>query len=432
LKAYINNIPANEIFLVNFYGDKSTVIDSVKVDSTGFFKFIMNDNYPVGLYRIILGNHKFVDIIFNKENIEFKTVYENPTDSIKIISSVENKIYYDFMFDEYKNQLKLDLLMPLIDYFPKNDTFYNNITVQFINIQKHREKLINDIIKDYPAAYATRLIKMLNIPFIEPDMPESERIEYLKTHFFDDIDFTDISLLRSNAYTNKIITYLSLYSNRDLTQEMLEESFIKAVDVVMYKTLDNNIIYDFTVDYLASGFEKYHFEKVLEYIAENYTPDIFCENKERKSDLKTRLEKFQELSIGKKAPDIEITDINGEKIKLSEIKSKYTLVIFWASWCPHCTEILREIKKIYEEQNKKEIEILAISLDTKKGDWEDVISQENYSWINCSDLKSWDSKAALDYNIYATPTMFLLDKNKNILAKPITIQELIKELEKLN
>ncbi len=69
-----------------------------------------------------------------------------------------------------------------------------------------------------------------------------------------------------------------------MNQAQLEDEFIKAVDKIMYETMDNSLIYEFIVEYLVGGFEKYHFEKVLDYIADNYSPEQ-CENEERKSDL---------------------------------------------------------------------------------------------------------------------------------------------------
>lgn len=137
------------------------------------------------------------------------------------------------------------------------------------------------------------------------------------------------------------------------------------------------------------------------------------------------------MAVGKQAPDIETTDINNDSIRLSEIDNPYTLVLFWANWCPHCNQLLPELKKWYSNKNSINIEVLAFSLDTVSADWEKNVIQNDYGWINCSDLMGWDSKIAHDYNIYATPTMFLLDRNRIIQAKPLTFKEFIYEIDKL-
>ena len=75
---------------------------------------------------------------------------------------------------------------------------------------------------------------------------------------------------------------------------------------------------------------------------------------------------------------------------------------------------------------------MAVSIDDDNQKWQEALSAHHYPWINVSDLKGWDSQAAIDYNIYATPTMFLLDKNKKIVSKPITFDELKSALYKEN
>ncbi|MCD4729534.1 MAG: TlpA family protein disulfide reductase, partial [Bacteroidales bacterium] len=136
------------------------------------------------------------------------------------------------------------------------------------------------------------------------------------------------------------------------------------------------------------------------------------------------------LSVGKKAPEFVITDINGTELNLKDIKSDYTLLLFWASWCSHCADALPKIHDIFTGTERKDLEILAISLDTEKEEWVNAVELLDFTWTNCSELKGWDSKVAIDYNVYATPTMFLLDKKKNILAKPITFNELNAALKK--
>jgi hypothetical protein len=86
--------------------------------------------------------------------------------------------------------------------------------------------------------------------------------------------------------------------------------------------------------------------------------------------------------------------------------------------------MLPQIYNLYKNQKEKTFEVIAISIDISKTDWLNFIKANKLDWLNVSDLKGWDSKAALDYYIYATPTMFLIDKNRKIIAKPTTIDEI--------
>ena len=420
------------IYLADFYGDKNTKIDSVMSDTTGRIEFSLKNDLPAGMYRMIFDKQTSLDFILNGEDVEMQTYLGALYDSLKILKSDENKEYFAFLREGNSYRRKFDLLAPVVNYFPQNDPFYDTVLKKYVSVQKQFLNFIDSLVQSNPGSYATKIIKVRKPLYYPPGLDEDGRREYAKQHYFDNVDFTDVALVRSNVYTTLAIEYLTLYSNPSYSQDMLETEFTKAVDKIMYEAMDNNIIYDFIVDYLVGGFERYHFDKVLDYIAENYTPDQ-CENEDKKSDLQTRLQKYAELAVGKTAPDIILPDTSGKTVDLDKLKSKYVLVLFWASWCPHCTETLPKIFNLYENSiNRKNLEVLAVSVDGEKDEWLAAVRKGGYEWLNVSDLNGWDNKAALDYNVYATPTMFLLDKNRKIVAKPITFHELKQALININ
>jgi len=432
LDVTIKNLDIKEVYLADFYGDKNQLIDTAVPDTTGRFTFQMKENLHPGMYRIFLSQNVFFDIVYNFENIIIQSDAEYLYDSLQVVESNENKLFYNFLKERNLYQRKFDLLVPLVNYYPPDDDLYSKIISKYIENQTTYINYLQELIEKNKKTWAAKIIKQQQPLFYPVEFDESQRMTFMKEHFFDHVDFTDVDLIRTNVYTTLAIEYIGLYSNPNFSQAQLEDAFIKAVDKIMYETLDNSLIYEFIVEYLVGGFEKYHFEKVLDYIAENYSPEK-CENEERKSDLQTRLEKYAELSVGKKAPEIVVPNQDGEEIKLSRINAEYTLVIFWASWCPHCNDMLPKVHNIYTNSVSQErLQVLSISLDKEKSEWTEAIVKNGYSWLNASDLQGWDSKAAIDYNIYATPTMFLLNKNKKIVAKPITYSELERALIKEN
>lgn len=431
LKISISDLPGKVIYLADFYGDKNKVIDTSATTAAGTAVFAMKSNRPSGMYRIVLDRESFADVIYNQEDVAVATVATSPMDSLKVISSTENEVYYDFLHHDQEYQVKTGLLLQFIDFYPRKEKFYQEAVNEYINVQNEREEYVEAIVKKYPDSYSSKIVGLQQMPYIDPAMTETERLTYIRLHFFDLTDFNQISLLRSDVYTNKIINYLKLYSNRQLNQAQLEQQFKDAVDKILEAAnKGNRLIYDYIVDYLTRGFEKFGFDKVNLHIAEKYK-EQGCENEERKSDLQTRLENYQKLMDGKTAPEIEISDNKGNNITLANIATPYTVILFWASWCPHCATMLPEIKKMYQEQNPKKYEIIAISLDTDESEWNKALSKEDLPWINCCDFKSWNCKAAIDYNIYATPTMYILDKNRTIIAKPITTQQLQEAVKNL-
>jgi peroxiredoxin len=291
-------------------------------------------------------------------------------------------------------------------------------------IQRNQSHILDSLDQRYPGSYTVRIFKLYKTPFVSPTLSPQDRIAYLKLHYFDKVDFTDTALLRSNAFPNKAISYLALYGNSRLTQKQLEAEFIKAVTLMLSAASVNAEVFKFLLDYLVSGFDKYHFEEVITYIADNFQDPFACEDQAKKTALQKKLDTFKKIAIGQPAPDFEIPDSKGKIVKLSAISSEYTLLIFWSSECPHCTEMMPKVKTLYDAQKPKRFEILSVSLDTSRTEWQNFLKDEKLNWINSSELKGFNSTSTDLYNIYATPTMFLLDREKKIIAKPISYREL--------
>jgi len=424
LRGEVDSLPNQNVYFMNFYGEKNALLDSARSDGTGAFSFVLPATLAPGMYRITWGQDTFVDLIFNREDIRFSTNATHPSDSLNIIESVENRIFYDFMLSDRLNQTKLELLQPVVDYYPDQDSFYFNAVANFERVQHHQEILLDSLKREFPGSYSVKILSHYSAPFIPASLAPNTRLTFLKQHYFDNVDFNDTALLRSNAWPNKAISYLALYSSNRFTQKQLETEFIKAVTLMLSDASENPDVFKFLLDYLVSGFDKYHFEDVITYMAENFQDPFACEDQEKKSALQKKLETFKKITIGQPAPDFEIPDTNAQPVKLSGIDAEYTLLIFWSSECGHCTEMLPKAKALYEAQKPKRYEILAVSIDTSRAGWIAVVNEEKLNWINASELKGFDSKSADLYNIYATPTMFLLNRDKMIIAKPISYREL--------
>ena len=424
LQGQLDSLPNQTVYLLTFYGEKNSLLDSALTDGNGTFSIELPVTLAPGLLRVSWGQEKFVDLVYNRENIRFHTDANQPADNLEITESVENRIYFDFMMADRINQTKLELLQPVVDYFPEQDSFYFNAVANYERIQRKQAILLDSLKRMFPDSYTVKILSLYSSPFLPASLSPNIRLEYLKQHYFDLVDFNDTDLLRSNVWANKAISYLALYSNNRFTQKQLETEFIKAVTVMLSAAGDNPELFKFLLDYLVSGFDKYHFEDVITYMAENFQDPFACEDQEKKSALQKKLETFKKIAIGQSAPDFEVPDTSDQPVKLSEIDSEYTLLMFWSSECGHCTQMMPKAKALYEAQNPKRYEILAVSIDTRREDWMQIVNDQKLTWINASELKGFDGKSADLYNICATPTMFLLDRNKQIVAKPISYREL--------
>lgn len=423
IQGTIKNYNSAQVYLSSVYGDKLNILDSTLTDRNGSFQFTFGQNQPNGMYRLFFANNKKLDLIFNYEDINFETNVSDPINSIIVKESVENKTYYNYLLRKNYDQYRLELLQPVLMYYPKTDPFFKTISSEFNKIQKGLSEFIRDILYRNKDTYAAALISMEQKPLLLPDLNPEQQQMYLREHYFENIKFDNVALLRSNAITSTVLSYLSLYQNQNLSKDQLEDEFIKAVEVILTHTKSNIEIHNFVIDYLINGFENYGFNKVITHMAEWLSNPENCDMPEDSYSLKDRLNTIKKLSPGNQAPNIIEIDLAGNPINLNEIKSQFTLVVFWASWCPHCKNLLPELDDFYQSQKDK-LSIVSISIDTSKTELGTYLKTFKPAWKTIADFKGWDGKAAIDYGIHSTPSIFLLDEKKKILGKAESIFEL--------
>ncbi len=147
--------------------------------------------------------------------------------------------------------------------------------------------------------------------------------------------------------------------------------------------------------------------------------------------LKYRMQEMKKLAIGQPAPEISMPTPAGKILSLSSLKGKYVLVDFWASWCGPCRKENPNVVKLYNEYNSKGFEILGVSLDTKKENWEKAISDDKLTWPHISELAGWQTSVVKNFKIESIPSTLLVDKDGNILARNLRGEDLENYLKKL-
>jgi peroxiredoxin len=134
--------------------------------------------------------------------------------------------------------------------------------------------------------------------------------------------------------------------------------------------------------------------------------------------LATRAQSMKVVSIGQKAPDFTMNDVDGKPVSLSsKLGPKLLLVDFWAAWCSPCRQENPNIVKVYKEFNKKGFDVFGVSLDQTKDAWVKAIADDNLTWTHVSDLQYWNNAAARVYAVNSIPASFLLDENGTIIAR---------------
>ena len=147
--------------------------------------------------------------------------------------------------------------------------------------------------------------------------------------------------------------------------------------------------------------------------------------------IESMIDRMEKVQVGSVAPDFTLPDVDGNPVSLSSFRGKYVLVDFWAAWCPDCRKENPNIVAAWEKYKDKNFAVLGVSLDRKRDQWLAAIEKDNLTWTQVSDLKYWDSEAAVLYCIRWIPMSFLIDPEGKIVSIGLEGEELHNKLEEL-
>lgn len=392
-----------------------------------FFKITAPSDLEPGVYRFQYSqaNLDYVDIIIDGKEREITFEIDcNVPENLPVFSKSEENInWYGFQKQQAHQLSKIEVLHQMLAQYP---TTSDEIFLQTQNATKREIQIYQafsqSFIKQNKNNWAGKLAACNTYYFTDPKELTKLQDFYKREHFWDGIDCNNPELINTPIYTEKILDYLRYYMNGAIqySDEEMNAGFIKSVDTIMQKFSGNEATKQFAIKYLQLGFKEIGNEKVLQYIDQKYQQIIEqCnDNTAEKSEFEKRMTGYQAMKIGSQAPNITFTNNS----TLYDIQSKQTLVVFWASWCPHCMEELPKINIwAAEHPNTK---VVAISLDDDQTAYETVI-KEHQNLMHNTDLKRWEGKAVNDYYIYGTPTLVLLDKDKKIVGKYSKFEDLI-------
>jgi peroxiredoxin len=422
-------------FLSELSGEKIVGIDSVN-SSIGVYQFFFDEsNHHAGFYRLSFGYNNqslqsraqtgWIDFIYDREEVYLRTDANNILDSLKVIKSKYNEIYYEFIKHTKDYKTKSELLQLILARYPKGDSYYQTTKEKLTQVQENYLSFVNITARVNPNSFVARYVKSAQLPVIDIKIPFEEQLTYLKIHALDNVYFYDDELIYSDAFTNKTIEYLTYYRNPQLPLELIEKEFNSAIDTILNKARVNEIVYTHIVEHLLDGFKKFGFDNVINYILESYViKDDLCLDQKLTNTLERRIQQARNFKVGNIVPNIILPDSSGLLVELSKLDAEKTLIIFYASWCPHCQTLLPQVFELYKSQKEKKFEVIAVSIDTSRTDWLNFVKANNLNCLNVSDIKGWNGQAVLDYYIYATPTMFLVDKNKRLIGLPKKLDEI--------
>lgn len=398
-----NVVNGETLYLQKYSGKTLITIDSIAVSSSENVLFNGNDYLDPGMYALTLNKKMLVNFFITDNNNQKFSVSlntKNPALSIIFKDSPENQAFIYYLRFLLRNQLTKDEIRQKGDQL--QDQYPGSMLDMFIQTMKEPE-VSEDSLKN------------------DNNLSEFECDE-LENHYFDNVDFTDQRLLNTPLLEQKIDFYFKHIVHP------LPDYIIDRVDQTLEKAKVNKEVFNWMARYLYNLYREMSIEgnaDVYNYIGENYIltepaqwdDSLFVEN------VSNRVAKAKLNPIGKKATNLILLSPNGKKVNLHNVISNYTVLFFYNPECEACKSVSAELNDFSKQYRSKGIEVFAIYLDQKKDIWAKAIASNDVNWINVYDS---DGTVMIEekYDINALPMIYLLDKNKNVIAKDVPVYRL--------
>ncbi|MDX1363629.1 MAG: thioredoxin family protein [Arenibacter latericius] len=395
--------------------DQSYIADAAI--KNGAFKLEIPEDAPIGMYRVVYAipqDEYYFDVIYNgKEDISLSFDMQK---GLEINASKENIIYHN-----YFKQTK-ELTQAIKQQYAKNSPNRKaimNLFKQLNEVQKSYELEAKDLI-------SARFIKASR-PYV-PTSYEDDATYYtnLKKYYFETVDFKDPLLQESGYFSNRVIQYVyNSFPAKPLPEDKVELELIENIKHVseVYAPLDAE--YKTRImDDLWSTATKNNLDSTANFIYEQYLRDLAIST--NNSELIHKIDTHNRLKIGAVAPEVEWEE-KGTLHKLSELTGhQYYVLVFWSSECSHC---LNQLPKLQQGTKAFSIaKVVAIGLENDKDNWK-MEAAKLPNFIHGVSLGKWNSPYVLTYNVTHTPTYFILNSDKRIVAKPDSYEEVVAFLQ---
>ena len=313
-----------------------------------------------------------------------------------------------------------------------------------VNKYNDKKKELNDkrqaIMKGQPNTMTAYFLNVMQrpdapaIPIVNGKADSTYPFYFVKNHFWDNVLFNDNRLVRTPFFEAKLDEYFKNYVSRE------PDSIIEEVQYMLTVAKTGNEIYPFLLFKFTNKYITPEFmgqDKVFLHIYQNFFAkgDTTLLNEASKKSITERAYSMMANQLGLAAPPLVINDINDKKISLYDMTSPYTFVAFWDPTCSHCKEEIPRVDSFYKAiWSKLNVKILSVNINFKElASWKTFIKENKLAgWIHAYQTEADLNKEIQQgkpttirqlYDVFKTPTFYLLDANKKIIAKNLSIEQ---------
>ncbi|MFI5203774.1 MAG: redoxin domain-containing protein [Flavobacteriales bacterium] len=457
LKFKITGLTSKDtVYLAGYYGKNLMYADTAITDNKGIAVF-NKKKHPGGMYAFVYGGRYF-DLLVDVEEVYIESSKENLIADVKVIKSKENIAFYKYIgFIAEKKKVADDLNAKLKAAAGKAEE-EKPLKAQLKAIDEEVKKYQKDLIANNPELLAAKVLKSsLDVELPEPPKNADGSLKdslwaykFMRAHFFDNIDFCDDRLLRTPFFHPRMENFF-----KNMVHP-IPDSVSVAAEWLLHKTECGPEFFKYTVTHLTYTYETSKImcmDAVFVHLVNIFyrTGRVTWLSKEKLEKVLDRAKKLEPILCQKEVHNLSLLDTAGTAWKrLYDVKADYTILIFWDPDCGHCKKEMPKFVELYKKMKSKGVTVYAVSQEHSAA-WKKFIKEQKMEeFINVGvpgDIykekgqekaheyvrKGFTDYISLNYrdhfDIYATPKIFLLDKNKKIIAKYVEAEQMEKILD---
>lgn len=404
-----------QIVLLGYEGKLPKGMDTTTVGSDGRFLLRYPQYYRgMGIIQVQGAQSEIPVVLTNTESIPQEFTF-TAIGNLVFAPNTPNALYYTYRqrSDSYAN--RLEQLGKLGRYYQPTKGFGAALAEEQKKVEQAQYTFLTELDTLHSdVGYFLRLeasLAVMNVLLSSETQPPIQKLQDAQKLFEKSVSFDDERLWHSGILPRLVYSYYSLSA-------VLEGGHQHAGDFLAARLAGSpykNIYLEEIIGVVQGQpmIAEYFSQKML--AANEQCDDI--NGKDIPGKIKRQLEQYSLLKIGSPAPD-ELLH-NGRHI--SELPGVYKLIVFWASWCEHCQKEIPELRAMYADLKKQNIEVIAMGMDDN-ADIHKIVTQ-SHPWVSQFVGRDWNSPITQHYFVYGTPTFFMVDKNMKIVAKPKSVAE---------
>jgi len=427
------------VFLGHYYGENTYIKDTAKVAPDGTFKFQKKEALPQGVYFLVRktakGNSKVFDFVMGQDQtFSLETAAPEYVVNMKVTGDDDNRLFFENIAFNIDRNKEAEPFVKILKDSTLKEEQKKDARAGFAKINDKVMAHQKEVIEKYPTSLTSRIFKA-TMPVNIPDPPKKAngqidstfQLRYYREHFFDNFDLADDAMIRmpQPIYQQKLKEYFEkLYIPQP-------DSITKAIKFAVAKAKKNQETYKYCVYncvFLYQQPEIMGLDEVFVNVYDSYfkTGEMdFWANAKMKENLKEHADKIRSSMIGRTGANLIMQDQNLQPKSMYDIKNKYTLLFIFDPDCGHCRQETPKLVEFYnKEKGKFNLEVFAVSLDTSMQKMRDFIKEFKTTWITVNGPRSYVKVHVQKlYHADTTPTIYILDDKKKIIAKKLPVEK---------